>query len=116
MNFTRNSLITEFKKKPYPNYWDLIALTFVLTVIMLLAWNAKQMTAPYHLGEALPISLNPHYLPGYALRTVLRMFAALILSFLFTFTIATWAAKSKRAERIIIPLIDVLQSVPVLGF
>lgn len=116
MNFSRSSFITEFKSKPYPNYWDLIALFFVLSFIMLLAWNAKQMASPYHVGEAIPISLDPHYLPFYALRTVLRMFAALIFSLLFTFTFATWAAKSPRAERIIIPLIDVMQSVPVLGY
>lgn len=116
MNFLRSSFITEFKRKPYPNYWDFLALFFVLSVIMLLAWNAKQMTSPYHVGQAIPISLDPKYLPGYALRTVLRMLLALIFSFLFTFTFATWAAKSRRAERLIIPMIDVLQSVPVLGF
>ena len=50
------------------------------------------------------------------LRTVLRMFIALGFSFLFTFTHATLAAKSRRAEMVLIPILDVLQSVPVLGF
>ena len=40
----------------------------------------------------------------------------MICSLLFTFVFGTWAAKSRRAERIIIPLIDILQSVPVLGY
>ena len=44
------------------------------------------------------------------------MLIALCFSLLFTFTFATWAAKSRRAEQIIIPMIDVLQSVPILGF
>ena len=44
------------------------------------------------------------------------MLIALIFSLLFTFTFATWAAKSRRAARIIIPMIDILQSVPILGF
>ena len=44
------------------------------------------------------------------------MFAAIIASLLFTFVVATLAAKSKKAEIIIIPALDILQSVPVLGF
>ncbi len=55
-------------------------------------------------------------LPVYAARTTLRMFAALALSLLFTLTYATWAAKSARAARLLIPLLDILQSVPILGF
>lgn len=116
MNFLRNRFTNAYQKKAYPNYWDVIALFFVLSVILLLAWDAKQMAVPYELGQALPISLDVKYLPIYALRTVLRMFAALCVSLLFTFTFATWAAKSKRAERVIIPMIDILQSVPILGF
>ncbi len=116
MSFLRNTFMNVYRKKAYPNYWDIIALFLVLGIIMLLAWNAKQMAVPYELGQATPISLDPSYLPGYALRTVLRMFIALFFSLLFTFTFATWAAKSKRAERIIIPFIDILQSVPILGF
>ena len=46
----------------------------------------------------------------------LRMMAAMLLSLLFTFTYATWAAKSRRAEQVLIPLLDILQSVPILGF
>ncbi len=98
-----------------PNYWDGIALILVFSIIGLLAWGAKQMSAPYYIGQPLPISLDPHHLPEYALLTVLRMLIAMIFSLLFTFTIATWAAKSRRAGQIIIPCIDILQSVPVIG-
>jgi ABC-type nitrate/sulfonate/bicarbonate transport system permease component len=63
-----------------------------------------------------PVSLDPENLPEYAARTSLRMLAAMVLSLLFTFTYATWAAKSRRAEVLLIPLLDILQSVPILGF
>lgn len=116
MSFLKNTFMNVYKKRAYPNYWDIIALFIVLGLILILARNAKEMSVPYQLGQTIPISLDPIHLPGYALRTVLRMFIALFFSLLFTFTIATWAAKSKRGERIIIPFIDILQSVPILGF
>jgi NitT/TauT family transport system permease protein len=108
--------MTVYRGRLYPNYWDIIALLLALGVITLLAWNAKQMAIPYQLGQSIPISLAPGALPGYAARTIMRMLIALFFSLLFTFTFATWAAKSKRAAKIIIPFIDILQSVPILGF
>ena len=63
-----------------------------------------------------PITLDPRNLPEYALRTTLRMFAAIVASLIFTFVVATLAAKSRKAELVIIPALDILQSVPVLGF
>ncbi len=101
---------------PIPNYWDAISVLFVLAIIVALVWGAKAMLGQYHLGERILISLDPRHLPYYALRSVLRMLIALLCSLLFTLTFATWAAKNRYAERIIIPMIDVLQSVPVLGF
>jgi NitT/TauT family transport system permease protein len=62
------------------------------------------------------VSLDYWELPYYAFRTVLRMFAALAASLVFTFTYATLAAKSRRAEMVLIPVLDILQSVPILGF
>ena len=50
------------------------------------------------------------------MRTTLRMFAALVASLLFTFTYGTAAAKSRRAGLVLIPVLDILQSVPILGF
>ena len=44
------------------------------------------------------------------------MLIAMVLSLLFTFTYATFAAKNKHAERLLVPLLDILQSVPILGF
>lgn len=115
MNFLRTTM-TAYGSRLYPNYWDILALLLVLAVIFLFAWNATQMATPYQLGEVIPISLDPHALPLYAARTVVRMLIALFFSLLFTFVFGTWAAKSARAEKIIIPVIDVLQSVPILGF
>ncbi|WP_328753022.1 hypothetical protein OHT57_46565 [Streptomyces sp. NBC_00285] len=55
-------------------------------------------------------------MPYDAARSLLRMFASLALSVLFTFGYAYAAAKSRRLERLLIPALDILQSVPVLGF
>jgi NitT/TauT family transport system permease protein len=99
-----------------PNLWDLVALPLVLGALALAAWGGMAMGARYHIGEALPISLDPWHLPEYALRTVLRMAAALVVSLVFSLGYAALAAKSRRAEKILIPVLDILQSVPILGF
>jgi NitT/TauT family transport system permease protein len=99
-----------------PNYWDLVALPLVFGLIALIAWGGLAMTAHYHIGDALPISLDPWRLPEYALRTVLRMAAALIASLVFSLVYAVIAAKNRQAEKIMIPILDILQSVPILGF
>jgi NitT/TauT family transport system permease protein len=99
-----------------PNYWDIVALPMVLGLIALAAWGGMAMGAHYQIGEVLPISLDPWRLPAYALRTVLRMAAALVASLLFSLAYAALAAKSRTAEKILIPVLDILQSVPILGF
>jgi NitT/TauT family transport system permease protein len=98
------------------NWPDLAALALIVTVILLLGSGARQMLEPFSAAQSPHISLSPAALPNYALRTTLRMLAALIVSLLFTLTYATAAAKSRRAEMVLIPLLDVLQSVPVLGY
>jgi len=99
-----------------PNLWDLVALPMVFGALALLAWGGMAMGANYRVGETLTISLDPWHLPEYALRTVLRMAAALIASLVFSLVYAAVAAKSRAAEKIMIPLLDILQSVPILGF
>lgn len=116
MSLLRTTFMTAYRARLYPNLWDLLALIVVLAIIVLFAWNAKQMTTPYQIGQVIPISLDPRNLPFYAGRTVVRMLIALLVSLLFTFIFGTWAAKKERAARLIIPIIDVLQSVPILGF
>jgi len=99
-----------------PNYWDIVALPMVLGAIALLAWGGMAMSAHYQVGQALLISLDPWRLPEYALRTVLRMVCALVASLLFSLAYAALAAKNRQAEKILIPVLDILQSVPILGF
>ncbi|TIG78353.1 sulfonate ABC transporter permease [Legionella pneumophila] len=98
------------------NRWDLLLLILTFSVLFFLGWAGSQMATPYQLGDQIPISLEPSNLPFYALRTVLRMFIALIFSILFTFIVGALAAKNRRAEQIVIPAIDILQSIPVLSF
>lgn len=99
-----------------PNIWDGIAFVIIAALFILCVYAGQQMATPYAIGEPLPISLSPSDLPNYALRTVIRMGLALLCSLFFSFLFGTLAAKYKRAESIIIPAIDILQSVPILGF
>jgi NitT/TauT family transport system permease protein len=99
-----------------PNYWDLVALPMMLGGLALVAWGGLAMSAHYRVGEVLPISLDPWRLPEYALRTVLRMACALVGSLVFSLVYAAVASKSRQAEKIMIPVLDILQSVPILGF
>ena len=109
-------LPVQITRRTVPNLWDVLAFLLVMGLVTLFAWGSRQMAVPYTPGEQIPLSLDPTHLPMYALRTVLRMVAALGASLIFTFTYATLAAKSRRAEGILVPLLDILQSVPILGF
>lgn len=99
-----------------PRSWDLLAGIFVLGAIIFFAEASREVIQPLASLAHNPVSLDPANLPNYAFRTALRMLVALAFSLLFTFTYATWAAKSPRAGIILIPLLDILQSVPILGF
>jgi NitT/TauT family transport system permease protein len=99
-----------------PNRWDVIAFPLVFGLLLLAAKGARETLAPLSALKAPVISLDPVNLPEYALRTSLRMLAAMIASLVFTITYGTLAAKSRRAELVLVPLLDILQSVPVLGY
>src|SRR6201991_5059413 len=60
--------------------------------------------------------IDPANLRTYELRTTLRMLLAIVCSIIFTFIYSALAAKSRRAEMVLIPILDILQSVPILGF
>jgi len=98
------------------NVWDLAALAIIFGVFAVLSHGARETIAPLKTLSQTPISLNPWLLPEYAVRTSLRMIAAMVASLVFTFGYATLAAKSRHAEMVLVPLLDILQSVPVLGF
>jgi NitT/TauT family transport system permease protein len=99
-----------------PYSWDLLAAIFVFGFIILFAETSRDLIQPLTSLTRHPISLDPVNLPNYALRTGLRMLVALGFSLIFTFTYATWAAKSPRAGALLVPLLDILQSIPILGF
>jgi len=99
-----------------PNRWDIVAIPLIFGVVFALIFGIRQMAAPVAVLQSTAITLDPWNLPEYALRTVLRMLAALVASLVFTFLYGTLAGKSRRLAVVLIPLLDVLQSVPVLGY
>src|ERR1700755_492648 len=99
-----------------PNIWDLVALILVIGALVLIVYGGEQTTAPLSTLNTMPVSLDPGNLPLYALRTTMRMLLAIVCSIIFTFIYSALAAKSRRAEMVLIPLLDILQSVPILGF
>jgi NitT/TauT family transport system permease protein len=99
-----------------PNIYDIVVFILIAGAFVLIAHGAYEMHGSLQGLDVAPITLDARNLPEYALRTTLRMFAAIIASLIFTFVVATLAAKSRKAELVIIPALDILQSVPVLGF
>ena len=97
-----------------PSVWDALIFALVIGGLALIAVGGHETLQP--LSHSPAISLDPRVLPNYALRTTLRMLAAIICSTLFTFAYGALAVKSRRAEQVLIPLLDILQSVPVFGF
>ncbi len=103
-------------RRALPNHWDLVALAAILAGFVAIARAYHGISAPLPAANQAVVSLDYWELPYYALRTTLRMFAALFFSLIFTFTYATLAAKSRRWEMVLVPVLDILQSVPILGF
>ncbi|MBI0327633.1 ABC transporter permease [Burkholderia plantarii] len=99
-----------------PNRWDFIAFPLILCVIAMAAVGFHETMAPIGTLATQKISLDPANLPEYALRTTLRMLAAMVASLVFTLVYGTLAAKSRRAGMVLVPILDILQSVPVLGY
>jgi len=92
----------------------------VVLAILVLLWLVVSLGGDMHVHfdelHAPPLSLDIENIPYYTARTVLRMFIAFAASLLFTFIWGYVAAKSQRARKVMLPIIDILQSVPVLGF
>src|SRR5579871_320630 len=108
--------IAVLRERYVPGRWDVLAFILVVAFFIYCAEAARGLTGSLAHLQATPISLSPWALIGYAARTGLRMLIALVFSLLFTFTYATLAAKSRRAEVLLVPLLDFLQSVPILSF
>src|SRR6266849_5302672 len=102
---------------PRPLNWaDAVVFLSLVGLFVSIAWLGHGLWAPFTPEVRPVVDLSPWNLPYYAARSLLRMFAALAASLAFTLVVATWAAKSARAARLILPALDILQSVPVLGF
>ena len=99
-----------------PNRWDFIAFPLIICLIAMAVVGFHETMAPIGVLQTQKISLDPSNLPEYALRTTLRMLAAMVAALVFTLVYGTLAAKSRRAGMVLIPILDILQSVPVLGF
>ncbi|WP_175690270.1 ABC transporter permease [Burkholderia anthina] len=99
-----------------PNRWDAVAFPLIICLLAMAIVGFHQTLAPIGVLQTQKISLDPSNLPEYALRTTLRMLAAMVASLVFTLVYGTLAAKSRRAGMVLIPILDILQSVPVLGY
>ncbi|TAM87587.1 MAG: ABC transporter permease subunit, partial [Candidimonas sp.] len=114
-----NALVLSFNasaRRLLPNRWDFIAFPLILSLIAMGVVGYHQTMAPISVLKTQAVSLAPAMLPEYALRTVLRMLVAMLVSLAFTLVYGTLAAKSRRAEKVLVPVLDILQSVPVLGY
>jgi NitT/TauT family transport system permease protein len=99
-----------------PSGWDALAAILVVGFLVAFADVSRFLVHPLSSISGDYLKLDPINLPGYALRTALRMLIAMGASLVFTFTYATWAAKNARAGTLLVPLLDILQSVPILSF
>ncbi|WP_327354559.1 ABC transporter permease [Streptomyces sp. NBC_01304] len=95
---------------------DFAVAAAVLVLGYLILQVGKGTTVSFNPAHVPDVDTSPSQLPYYGARSLLRMFIALAASVLFTFVYAYAAARSRRLERILIPALDILQSVPVLGF
>ena len=110
-------LLVRFVRREFaPNRYDMIALVLIGAAAVLVVHGAQQMSLPVQHLQTEPVVLDPARLPEYALRSTLRMFAAILLSLTFTFVVATVAAKSRKAELVIVPMLDIAQSIPIMAF
>ncbi|MGO9259497.1 MAG: ABC transporter permease [Bryobacteraceae bacterium] len=104
-------------RRPALGLADLAVGLGMLTLLYGVARVGAESLVRFNPPEQVPaISLNPSGLLNYAARSTLRMFVALFFSTIFTFAYGYAAARSRRAEKVLVPLLDILQSVPVLGF
>ena len=110
-------LLARFARREFaPNRYDAIAFALIGALAVLVVHGAQQMGQPVAALHLSPVALDPRRLPEYALRSTLRMFAAIIVSLGFTFVVASLAAKSRKAGLVIVPMLDILQSIPILTF
>jgi len=95
---------------------DAIVMLAVFALLWMIMALSGDMRVQFDELHPQTLSRDISLIPYYTARTVLRMFLAFAAALLFTFAYGYAAAKSTRARRVMLPLLDILQSVPVLGF
>lgn len=103
------------QRRPF-GWADILVISLLLSILYAAAKLGSGMQVPLDPEELSSLSLDPKWLPYYAGRSLLRMFIAFAASLIFTFVYGRIAAYNRTAEKFMIPAIDILQSVPVLGF
>jgi len=93
---------------------DVVMLCLLGGAIATVVAFAREFQAPFL--QAVRIDLRPVALPKYTLFSLSRGVIALLISYVFALGFGWTAAKSRVAERLLLPLLDILQSIPVLGF
>src|SRR5271156_606613 len=93
---------------------DLFVLAAIIAGLFSLISMGKEWHHPFQ--SKVDINLSPWYLPYYTMLSFLRGAIAYLLSFFFTIFYARWAAYDRHAERFLIPLLDILQSIPLSAF
>ena len=93
---------------------DVVLVGLLLAFLGVLMLYGRQVSGAY--AREVPIDLSIGALPGYAALSLARCLAAFMLSLLFTLVWGSIAAHSRRAERVMIPALDILQTIPVLSF
>jgi NitT/TauT family transport system permease protein len=110
--FPSRDTLRRFRFRPV----DAVVGAAVFLLIYAVVRVGASAHVPFHKTQVTRISTAPSELPYYAARSLLRMFIALFFSYAFSLGYAYVAARNRRARRVLIPALDILQSVPVLGF
>lgn len=115
-NFTEIFDIFRVERRRQFNYYDSIVVIGCILLIWILGSVGRDMAAPISQSKMPTIDIGYSNIPYYAIRSTLRMFIAYGFSFFFTLVVGYIAVHSRRARAFILPALDILQSVPVLGF
>jgi NitT/TauT family transport system permease protein len=112
--YTRIAALIRPMAAQVPGLFDVAALAFIASVV----WGVSQLSAEWRAPQtaAVEIDLSLSALPLYTFFSLCRGLAAFVASFLFTLLYGYAAARVRGADRVLLPLLDVLQSIPVLSF
>lgn len=95
---------------------DVVVFVGVVALLYVVLRLGRDATLSFTPQDVSTVDTSPARLPYEAARSLARMLTALVASYAFTLVYATAAARSRRAEKVLVPALDILQSVPILGF